>query len=39
MYKKILAGLSIVLAGSVAFAADNYNVTFKGFQNIENFQN
>lgn len=38
MYKKILAGLSIVLAGSVAFAADNYNVTFKGFQNIENFQ-
>lgn len=35
MYKKILAGICLIMTGSSVFAADNYNLPFRGFQNIQ----
>ncbi|MBQ8459667.1 hypothetical protein IJ541_06155 [bacterium] len=38
MYKKIFICLGLVLAGCTGYAQNNYNETFKGFQNLERKQ-
>lgn len=38
MYKKLILGLIMLCAGSCVFAIEQYNLTFKGFQNLEKKQ-
>ena len=38
MYKKLFISLMLLCAGSCAIAAEKYNTTFRGFQNLERKQ-